>query len=241
MFNDLTMSNDIQKEKDVIGGSRVLESGLQNLTIKVAYGGHSSGGAKFLQLVAVTDDNQEYRETLYVTNKKGENFYLDKGGSKVYLPGFNIAEGLCALTAGKHLSQCTFENKVVNVYDYDQKRDIPTNVPVCMDLIGKRITAGIIKQTVNKTVKDAQGNYQPTNEKRDENFIDKLFHIDSGMTIAELTAKATESAFKQQWADKFTGVTRDKFKEVAGTPAGSKPVTGGVSGGTQSTSTLFDD
>lgn len=240
MFNDLTMSNDIQKEKDVIGGSRVLESGLYNLTVKVAYGGQSSGGAKFLQVVAQTDDGQEYRETLYVTNKKGENYYLDKSNNKVYLPGFNTAEGLCALAAGKHLNQATFEQKVIPVYDYDQKKEIPTNVPVCIDLIGKRITAGIIKQTVNKTVKDGQGNYQPTNEKRDENFIDKLFHIDSGMTVAELTAKATESAFKQQWADKFTGVTRDKFKAVSGTPSASAGASTGNSAAPKA-STLFDD
>lgn len=227
MFENLGMDNDIQQEKDVLGGSRTLETAIYDFEIKMAYVTVSKGGAKAVNLTLETATKQTLRSTIYITNKEGKNFYVDKQNQKNYLPGFSLINNLAALTAEKFLQNITPEDKVIPIYDFDQKKELPTKVPVLVELLGKRVSAAVFKEVVDKTAKQTDGSYAPTGETREQNEIDKFFHIDSGLTVAELTAKATEAKFKQLWADKNTGVTREKAKGAkAGTPgavAAGKP------------------
>jgi hypothetical protein len=244
MFNNLTMSNDIQEEKDILGGAGVLDSAIYDFTIKMAYGTKSSGGALGFVLTLETDSGQTLRETIYTTSKEGKNYY-EKNNTKNYLPGFLLATNLCLLTVKKELHQVTFEDKVIPIYDYDQKKELPTKVPVAVELIGQRITAGVLKEIVDKTAKNPSTNvYEPTGETREQNAIDKFFRIDDGMTVPELRAKATEAAFKEQWAKKNTGIVRDKAKGVNGTksaPGASKPAAQAGAATTAPNKSLFDE
>jgi hypothetical protein len=86
-----------------------------------------------------------------------------------------MANSLCLLTLGKEISELTTEEKVLNIYSPDAKAEVPTKVQVLMDLLNQEILVGLIKQTVDKTAKDAAGAYQPTGETREENEIDKFF------------------------------------------------------------------
>lgn len=228
MFDNLTMSDDIQDEKDVLGGGGLFETGVYDFIIEMAYASKSAGGAAALNVHLKSDSGQTIRKAIYVTNKKGENFYT-KDGQKSYLPGFLLATNLCLLTLKKELHQVTPEDKTIMLYDFDAKKELPTKAKVLVDLIGQRVTASIVKEVVDKTAKQGDGSYAPTGETREANEIDKFFHIDTGMTIAEIRAKATSADFKDAWAAKNTGVTRNKAKGavagVAGKPqsAANKP------------------
>ena len=211
MFDNLLMDDSIQAEKDVLGGGgSLLETGVYDFTIEMAYASKSAGGAAALNVHLKSDSGATLRKAIYVTNKKGENFYLGKDGQKAYLPGFLLATNLCLLTVKKELHQVTPEDKTIMLYDFDAKKELPTKAKVLVDLIGQRVTVSIVKEVVDKTAKQGDGSYAPTGETREQNEIDKFFHIDTGMTVAELRAKATTAEFKEQWAAKNTGVTRNK-------------------------------
>ena len=110
------------------------------------------------------------------------------------------------------------EQKVVNVYSSEAKAEVPTKVDVLVDLLGKDILVGVIKQTVDKTRKnEATGQYDPTGETRDENEIDKLFRARDRMTTAEIRAQAPEAVFAATWESKWAGKTKDKTKKAGGT------------------------
>lgn len=234
MFNDITSDDKIQNETDRLGGGGVLESGLYPATIKMAYGIKADSGAKGVVIQAETDQGRKITETIYVTSgtaKGGKNYY-EKDGQKHYLPGYLIVNSLCLLAAGKELSEIDVEEKVIKVYDFDAKAEVPQKKPVLMDLINKPILLGVIKQTVDKNVKDASGAYVPSGETREVNTIDKAFRASDRMTTAEIRAQATEASFVDSWAKKNTGVTQNRATGAAGTAGASKATGGAAAGGT---------
>lgn len=248
LLKNLKTDSSIAGEKDVLGGSGVFDSGLYGLTVTMAYLQESSGGALALNL-SLKDDasGRELKSQQYVTGgrDKGQKNYYEKNGEKHYLPGFLIANSLALLTTGKELSDLDTEEKVVNIYNFEAKAEVPTKVPVVMDLINTKIFAGIIRQTVNKKVKQDDGSYLETNDTRDENEIDKFFCARDNflhMTTAEIKAKAEKAEFYTAWGEKNTGKTRDRTKKVEGGKAGAPAKAGGsgTAGGTSKpTSSLF--
>jgi hypothetical protein len=224
MFGNLT-GDGLEQTGDRLGGGGVRETGAYEATVKLVYAGKASSSNAQSLTVLLDMGGQEYRETLWVTNKNGENFFLDKQDKtkKVPLPGFTIADDLCLLTTGMPLSEQTFSEKVVNIYDYDAKKEVPTNVHVLMDLIGKPVIMGVVKQTVDKTKKnDNTGQYDPTGETRDENVIEKVFHAESKRTVTEFRAEQEEAVFYGKWVEKNAGKTRNRSKGAegkAGAPA----------------------
>ena len=217
ILSALASDSTIEQEKDSVGGNSVIESGLYNFKVAMAYVTKSAGGAMGLVLSLKNGSNREVRQTLWMTSgtAKGAKNYYEKDGEKHFLPGFNLANSLCLLTAGKEVSAMDTETKVVNVYSPEVKSEVPTKVEVLMDLIGKEVLVGLIKQTVDKTKKNDLGVYVATGETRDENEIDKLFRAEDRMTTAEIRAQATESVFADTWESKWTGKTRDKAKGVS--------------------------
>jgi hypothetical protein len=141
------------------------------------------------------------------------------------------------MTTDKPLDEQAEEEKVVKIYDYEAKKDLPKSVPVLVDLIGKRIVLGIKKTKEDKSKKDASGNYQPTGETRDANNIDKVFHDPSLITVAEATAAAEKNEapvanFHKSWVDRNQGTVKDNTSTAAGA-AGKpgKPGTAPAAGG----------
>lgn len=239
LLSNLSTSNDIADEKDSVGGSRVRESGLYPMSISLAYLTKSTGGALALNLL-LKDDDGDVRQQLWITNKKGENTYVDKKGDKQYLPGFNMANSLCLLTVGKEISTLDTEDKVINLYNFETKGDVPTKVDMLVDLLNKEVLVGLLKQTVDKTMKNDAGEYVPTGETRDENEVDKFFRAEDRMTSSEIRAQATEAVFADTWDKKWTGVTRNKAKGASGA-AGSAgaPKPGAAAAASKPTQSLF--
>lgn len=241
LLTNLTTDSNIADEKDILGGGGPVDSGLYAHTISLAYLTKSAGGAVGMVLNLKDQSNREVRQTLWMssgTAKGGKNYY-ERNGERHYLPGFVLANSLCLLTAGKEISQMDTETKVVNVYSYDAKAEIPTKVEMLMDLLGKDILTGLIKQTVDKNVKNDAGAYVPSGETRDENEIDKFFRASDRMTTAEIRARADEAAFADSWEQKWTGKTRDRAKGAAAAGAPGVPGAAMASTNKKPTTSLF--
>jgi len=139
LLANLSTDDSVTEEKDSVGSSGPLDSGLYKSTVALAYVTKSAGGAMGLVLNLKTEAGREIRQTLWMTSgtaKGGKNYY-EKDGEKFYLPGFNHANSLALLTCGKEISQLDTETKVVNVYSAEAKSEVPTKVEMLMDLLGQ--------------------------------------------------------------------------------------------------------
>lgn len=221
LFNKLT-SDGLEESQDRLGGFSPFDSDIYIGTIKVAYAGTSSGGATSVSVV-VDADGKEYRETFYVTNKKGENFFISQDKKKVPLPGFTVVDDICLIASGKPLANQETEEKVINLYDFDAKKELPKSVPMLTDLVGQKIALGILKQLENKNAKNAAGEYEPTEETRETNVVDKVFHPEMKLTVAEARNGKEDPEFWDKWVEKNKGTVRDKTEKKAGGNAGAPP------------------
>lgn len=224
-----TLTNDgLEESQDRLGGFNKFESGAYSGTIKAAYAGKSTGGAQSVTVILETASG-EYREAFWITNKKGENFFRNKDDNtkKVPLPGFTIVNDICLVTTNKELAQQATEEKVMNIYDYDAKKEVPTSVPMIVELLGKQVTFGILKELKNKQVKNAStGEYEDTAESREENVVDKIFHVPSNLTVVEARQGSQTPNFYGSWVEKNKGQTRDRRAIKDGAAGGQAGRTG---------------
>lgn len=242
-FKDLK-SEGMEASRDVLGGFAPVETDIYQAVVKNLYAGESKGGAVSLTLLALLANGKEYKETFYVTNKKKENFFV-KDGKKQPLPGFTTANDLCLIATGKELSQLNTEKKVVNIYNYEEKKEIPTSVEVVVDCLEKPVALGIVKQKVNKQEQAANGEYVATAEEKEENVIDKVFHPTLQITVAEARllkeGETPVPAFWNSWLKKNKDQTRDRrtIKTGAGADAGGPPKPGAPAAPTGPRKSLF--
>ena len=230
------LSNDgLEESQDRLGGFNVRDTNAYQGTIKVAYAGQSQGGARNVTLVMNLADG-EYTETIYVTNKQGENWFLNQNDKtkKVPLPGFTTIDDICLVTTGNPLSAQPTEEKVVKVYDYDEKKELPKSVPVLTELTGKSVILGIVKELVDKNAKnDSTGEYEPTGETREQNVISKVFHDPSKVTVVEAreaqkAGKEAEAVFYDKWLEKNKGQVINRVKGGGGKAGAPKGSNGGA-------------
>lgn len=241
MFENLKTDDAVIADKDVIGGNSFgpLETDVYDFTIEVAYVDQSAGGAMNLNLWLKDRQGNSLRQTVYMTSgtaKGGKNTYEVKGkdgkptGERRYLPGFTVANDLCLLAIGKEIADLTAEEKVLNIFNFDLKKEVPTKKQVLTALTGAEISLGVVKQLENKNAKNDQGAYVPTGEYREVNEIDKVFRTKDDMTVSEITAESTEAVFRAKWLEKNKGVTRNKTgnKDAVATPKGGAAATTGA-------------
>jgi len=227
LFKNLTTAGLEDNEDRAGGASGRRETDVYAGKIKVAYAGQSAGGAHNVTLLIAMADGNEYRETIYITNKKGENFFLNKDDKtkKVALPGFTTIDDICQVSADKVLADMVAEDKVVQIYDYDAKKELPKSVPVLTELTGKDVLIAIKKTLVNKNEKVGEA-YVPTAETREENTIEKVFHPTLRVTVVEAKKAAAGEVpvaeFIDVWLEKNKGKTQDKrsIKDGEGVQSG---------------------
>jgi len=209
LFGNLS-NEGLEETQDRLGGYAPHASGIYTGPIKMAYAGQAKSGARFIYL-SLELDGREYRETIYITNKAGENWFLNKETKKkVPLPGFTTIDDICLVATGVPLSEQESAEKVVNVYDPDAKKELPKSVPVLTELLGKSVSVAVQLSTENKSVKNGAGEYEPTADTRDVNNIEKVFDTDSKMTVAEARDGKDKATFWDAWSERNTGKVRDK-------------------------------
>lgn len=235
MFGNLK-TDGLQETTDVVVGanSGVAPTDVYPAVIKMAYVSTADSGAMAVNVViAIPSLNREHRETVYVTNKAGQNFYVDKNTHKqVALPGFVLINELCLVATNKPLTDQATENKVIKLYDYELKKEVPTEVPVIIDLLDADIEICLVHLMENKKMKNASGDYVATAEVREHNVIEKVLDPASHRTVNEALSDS-EAKFHPLWLDKHKDTVRDKrtIKDGGATKpsAGSAKPTAGAS------------
>lgn len=250
LFSDLKVTQDMEEVEDRLGGGRhVFETDVyEELDIKLAYTGKSDSGARYITIVAEIDGN-EYEETIYITNSKGENFYV-KDGKKNQMPGFVTINELCLTATGSELEDQDTEERQIEVWDSTEKKKVRQARDVLTDLTGAKATLAIRKVVQPKTKKtdrkDDKGRtvYEDTDEDVTVNEIVKAFHPSTRATVSEIRraekdGKDIEAKFIDEWAEKYRGKTTNKRKgngSSSGSGSGAPKASGG---GEKPKSSLF--
>lgn len=207
MFNNMT-TDGMEKQKDTLGGRRIFDSAIYNAKIKLAYGLVSEGGAKGVHFLFEMD-GAEFRITQYVASRTGKNYY-ERDGKKYPLPGFTIVNDICMIAGGAELSEMELEDRVVKVYNPKTKQEEPTTVPVLVDLLDQEVALGVQRVLENKSVyNESTKKYEPTEEEIEINEIDKVFHPELKLTVAE-AMNDQEATFWDAWIEQREGQVRDK-------------------------------
>ena len=226
-----SMRNDIElKETSLGGGSYLWDSGVYKTIVDMAYFDQSKGGAHSLNVTLLNEDGKKLKQTIWFTNRKEEVHFVNQKGEKDYLPGYTLANNLSLIITGDDVNEAfeSSEKKMVNVYDFNEKKEKPTEKSVATSLLGKQIKVAILKQTVNKRVNDGSGTYVDSAETKDENQIKEFYFADTDLTVVEKAKDAKEPLMMPKWADRNTGITLNRVKEVVASttstaaPAGKK-------------------
>lgn len=231
------------------GGFKAQDTDIYIGTLKVAYAGQSDKGANFVQVIiedlvnATTGASAgTHREQLYITsgNDKGNSPTYEKNGKEFFLPGYTVANDIFVMTAETELPDTVFEEKVVNIYDFEQGKELPKSVMVPVDAVGQKVAVALKKSQEYKRVKGNDG-YVDSDEIKEVVNIDKVFHPDLKLTVLEVTEalaadrdlSAEEPVFWNAWLEANQGkVDTRKLKKSgnAGTagapPAASNPTAG---------------
>jgi len=202
----------ISGEEDRMGG-RTLESSVYDMEIEMAYMDKSKGGAHSINFVFKASDGSSLKNTTYFTNKQGKT-YWEKNSERHFLPGYNIFNAICLLAVGKPFTSLATEEKMVNVYDFNQKKEVPVSKEVVLDLIGSKIKLGVLKIIENKSKINSVGKYVKINEKRTINDIDKVFRSKDDLTTIEVRAQKSVGEFMTKWMERWDGVDKDSYEEV---------------------------
>lgn len=176
-------------EDDFIGGGGVLDTDIYPGVIKYAFVGKAANSdARCLNLSIMVNNKTEVSRQIWMTNRKGDVTYKDKKtGEEKNLPGYNQINGLCMLLVSKEVGDMDVEEKTLNLYDFDAKKELPQTVDCFVELHGLPLQVAIQRQTVDKTEKnESTGDYDPTGETRDVNEFIKFFPEDRLVTISEV-------------------------------------------------------
>lgn len=234
LFQGIDSSAKTAEEKDSVRGQRrtPAASDIYNLIIKYAYGEKSKGGAMGIHLAfAVADGPEKDREiriTDYITsgNDKGNKTYYEKDGEKFNLPGFTAIDSLAQLVLGKSILQCRSEKRTIKLYNFDKKTEVPTDVDMLVELVGKGVCGCVLHQIQDKQAKNAQsGAYEATGKTFETNVVDKYLDPRTRRTVSELKNNL-EADFQKKWLEKWKGQIDDQSTEVKsaglkGAPAAS--------------------
>lgn len=236
MLDILKLGDDVTQEveKDTLGGGGALNTDLYTLTLKAAYFDQAKSKATSLNLIMETPEGRRLNVTEYITSgeAKGCKPYYEKDGKKFPLPGYAKMNTLCQLATGKTIDQLSVEDKILKLYDFEERKEMNKSKKVIAELSGVTIKAGVFKIIEDK--KSKQGDeYLPTGETREVNEVAKFFN-EEGKTLEEVTENK-DAGFAEEWVKAHQGKTKDKStKQAAGAVSGA-PSLGGAA---PTTSTL---
>ncbi|WP_269519442.1 hypothetical protein [Alteromonas sp. BMJM2] len=239
LMNNLKTKKDVATDEDRIGGGfQLLDTNLYAGTIKYAYVSVSDSGAMALNL-QVDVDGQTHSQTEYMTSGEAKgcsNTYKDQQGNEKYLPGFIFANSLCLLAVGEEIADLEPEEKVINLYNRQESKEMPTKVQMLMELVGVDIKFLLERQEVDKQVKNDAGSYVNSGETREINKIVKFVRPRDNMTVTEIQAEAEEAIHVEKWVEKFAGEVINRAKG-ASSGSGAKSGSPAKGGKTEQTTT----
>lgn len=224
LFDNVKRATNAQEVEDRVGGAfQPIKSGIYKAEIKQMYAKPAKSGALGIhieyELKPLTGSPRKFTEAYYVTNKNGENFYLDKNGNQQYLAGFNHVNDMCLGLTGKTLFELNDEGKLelknIKVYNYTTQKDEIEQLPTFVPLLGKELALAIVERHENGS-KQVGNEWITTSEKRIRNSVEKVFLLKNGIpfTHKELKAGLNEPQFATEWSDVWKDKIDDRYKEV---------------------------
>ena len=244
MFSKFKASADgVVQDADRMGGFSLKETGVYDATVKLIYFGEYKSGAQFAE-AHFDIDGHMHRERLNISTKTGENTYTDtKTNKPKFLPSFETLNDIAIVTTGEEFTDLVdqIEEKTVNVYDYDLKKEVPTNVNCLIPVMGQNITLAIFCQLVDKESKQDDGSYAANGETREENALDKVFHTETGMTAYEGKSGLEKGLFIELWKKKNDGKEpRNLVKGKPGSGNAGAPSSSSSAGAPKAKSNMFN-
>jgi len=228
-LSNLALPSDAEaEEKDTLGGGFILESGVYEYDINMAYMIKSLNGATGVNAI-FTKGKQQLKQTFWVASgdaKGNKTTFTNKGGKEQPLPGMAIMNSITFLTLGKQLSDLSTEEKLVRLYNYDAKEEIDTKVQVITDLLKTKIVLGVMKNEVDVKKKvEGTNDYVTTGRTKFENEVTKAFQAGTNCSVPEVKGKE-DATFITKWNDKFKDTVRNKVEHkgpvgAPGAPAGA--------------------
>jgi len=266
IFSNKKSAKGEKVEDDFLGGGGgVLETDIYPAEIKYAFIGKASSSEARNLTLCLKIGSSEITRQIWMTTRNGDVTYKDKKtGEDKNLPGFNQVNSLCMLVCSKEVGDMDVEEKILNLYDFDSKQEVPQTVNCFTDLHGEKIQVAIQKQIVDKTKKnESTGDYEPTGETRAINEFVKFFPETVAVTISEVAhyikslggdfdevlsdgdlnkaiSKMEDGDYATKWLDKNRGETWDRS---TGKTEGKtfKDSNSGGSTEKKQKSSLFDD
>lgn len=224
LFEGLNTNPQVDDGGDVIGGAGALDSGLYNMICDMAYGEMTDSGAIMVHMSFQDAEKRQLkiRECVRSGSSKGGSQFYVKDGKQHYLPGFLTVRNICLLACGKELGSIATEKRTIKVYDFEQKKEVPQEKDVMIELLGKPITLGVVKEIVNK--KEKVGNeYKTLPETKEENSVSKVFRASDGLTVQEIKAGVTTPEFRDKWIARYKDAVIDKTENKTGKSTGALP------------------
>jgi hypothetical protein len=236
----------VRKTKDVVMGFGAMDGDVYPATIKKAYIHTSSKGANFFKLELKLDSGATLRvsECFQSGDEKGNSiFYTDKDGNDQDLPGYAMLNDLLVCAMGEEiifqdeddkdiagdifdlLEDDLIEEKQVLLYDFTQKEEVPTTVPVITPLVNAKINIGVVKEIIDVGTKDSTGNFiykegkmVPSGTSKEVNRVHYYFN-DENCTANEFILDS-EGTFITEWLKSFGDKVIDRTVNKIGLTSG---------------------
>lgn len=235
IFAQVTQDEAAVEEGDRLGGgSSIISTNIYDAIVKDAYIIESKNGALGIVLTLDADGN-EITETNYITNRQKSITYIDKKSKEPkFMVGYAIYNALSLLVSSKSILENDTPEQTRMLWDYESKKELPQQVPVLEEWLGKPVKVAIQEKIEAKTAKnDDTGEYDP---KYDDdtgelityktNAIVKFYRERDNMTVFEITNGAEAAEHHDKWLvknkDKVWDTTVNIPKTVAvGSKSGS--------------------
>ena len=218
IFANTKPATKFEVEDDFIGGGGILDTDIYPATIKYAYIGKAKhSDARNLTLCLLIDGKIEVTRQIWMVNREGSVTRINpKTKKEENLRGYNQVNSLCMLLASKDISEMDQEEKVLNLYDFESKKEIPQTVDCFVELHGCELQVAIQKQIEDKTAKnESTGDWEPTGETREVNEFVKFYAKNCLVTLSEIAnfIKSLGGDFKDVLADGELSKAIDKMEE----------------------------
>ena len=233
----------------------ILSTDIYEATVKEAYIDEKESGAMFFNATFSTSTGKlvALRECFQSGDKaKNPNatYYTDKDGVEHDMPGYAVSNEVLVAIMGEDVlndndeirdlydlhEDGDVERKAIPIYDFNAKKKVPTQVPVVVPLVGKKIRIGVLDAFVDIPAKRPDGTIDyntPSGKSKRINQIDCFFNAETGQTYSEFSS-SVDAEFYKEWSDKSKGKVYDlTFNKVA-------PVKDGVFTGSSGSSSDTD-
>lgn len=206
---------------DVIEQSKyTLDTGAYPGTISMAYVYRTASGATMCAIQVAFDSGKEatFTDCIVSGNAKGnKNYYIDRNGSKQYMPGYINIRNIHGVATGEFdLAKAATDTRKVKPIHRKADENELEDVAALVDMIGKRMVFAVQEIRKNKQAKTDTGSYANLPE---EQLINEVVggacaNIDTRCTYNEAVA-GTEAKYLDSWTARNAGKLKDKYVAVS--------------------------